>query len=161
MHAPTMRAGALCLLACLSNPVSGFAPTSFLPSAAMRSRGSPAVSRIAMEGGVGRSSIELLDALTSGIASAVRPTSSFVAGYRAQLDQTYKSTFDLPLREFSENLPKNKPRQTLELYEFEACPFCRKVRIGHVVFPKGEGCEGIVEVCSELHRTHSWQRGLW
>ncbi|KAJ1478716.1 hypothetical protein T484DRAFT_1629534 [Baffinella frigidus] len=57
-----------------------------------------------------------------------RPTSAFVSGYRAQLDQSYKNTFDLPLREFSESLPTNRPQKTLELYEFEACPFCRKVR---------------------------------
>jgi hypothetical protein len=25
-------------------------------------------------------------------------------------------------------LPSNKPKIPLELYEFEACPFCRKVR---------------------------------
>jgi len=131
-------AAALCLLACLASPVSSFAPTSILPSAALRSRGVAAVARsgqvahgvrrVAMEGGVGRSSIDVLDAVTSGIASMFRPTSAFVSGYRAQLDQSYKNTFDLPLREFSESLPTNRPQKTLELYEFEACPFCRKVR---------------------------------
>ncbi|EKX42077.1 hypothetical protein GUITHDRAFT_74279 [Guillardia theta CCMP2712] len=35
---------------------------------------------------------------------------------------------ELPVREFSETLPSVKPKKPLELYEFEACPFCRKVR---------------------------------
>lgn len=96
------------------------------------------VRRVAMEGGVGRSSIDVLDAVTSGIASMFRPTSAFVSGYRAQLDQSYKNTFDLPLREFSESLPTNRPQKTLELYEFEACPFCRKVRLGPIVPPAEE-----------------------
>jgi hypothetical protein len=129
----------LCLLAFAAAPVSGFGLFPSFSVAAPRTAGAAAAVRrgveargahgIVMEGGIGRSSIDLADAVTSGMASLLRPSSgAFVAGYRAQPDQSYKNpSFDLPLREFSESLPKTRPQKTLELYEFEACPFCRKV----------------------------------
>ena len=136
---------ALCLLAFAAAPVSGFGLFPSFSVATPRTAGAAAAVRrgveargahgIAMEGGIGRSSIDLADAVTSGIASLLRPSSgAFVAGYRAQPDQSYKNpSFDLPLREFSESLPKTRPQKTLELYEFEACPFCRKVSPRHPI----------------------------
>jgi hypothetical protein len=135
----------LCLLAFAAAPVSGFGLFPSFSVAAPRTAGAAAAVRrgveargahgIVMEGGIGRSSIDLADAVTSGMASLLRPSSgAFVAGYRAQPDQSYKNpSFDLPLREFSESLPKTRPQKTLELYEFEACPFCRKVSPRHPI----------------------------
>ncbi|KAI0562682.1 electron carrier [Gracilaria domingensis] len=45
----------------------------------------------------------------------------FVEGYRLK-------TEDGKLVEYSATLPKSKPTIPLRLFEFEACPFCRKVR---------------------------------
>jgi glutathione S-transferase len=71
-----------------------------------------------------------LELLTLLGASLPRPgAGAFVAGYRAETQQDYKNpTLGLPIREFSETLPSYRPAIPLELYEYEACPFCRKVR---------------------------------
>ena len=72
---------------------------------------------------------DIFEVLTQIGASLARPgAGAFVAGYRAELSQEYKNpTMDLPVREFSETLPSARPAKPLELYEYEACPFCRKV----------------------------------
>lgn len=46
---------------------------------------------------------------------------AFVEGYRVGRDQG-------KLMEYSASLPKTRPALPLHLFEFEACPFCRKVR---------------------------------
>ena len=73
---------------------------------------------------------DIFDVATLIGASLARPgAGAFVAGYRAEPAQDYKNpTMDLPIREFSETLPSFRPAKPLELYEYEACPFCRKVR---------------------------------
>jgi len=73
---------------------------------------------------------DILDIVSLIGASLARPgAGAFVAGYRAEPKQDYKNpTFNIPIREFSETLPSFRPAQPLELYEYEACPFCRKVR---------------------------------
>ncbi len=70
------------------------------------------------------------EVLTASLASLARLGSgSFVSGYRADIDTDYSNpTFNLPLKEYSDTLPSIRPLKSLELYEFEACPFCRKVR---------------------------------
>eukprot|EP00871_Galdieria_phlegrea_P000051 jgi/Galph1/1046/GphlegSOOS_G5875.1 len=58
----------------------------------------------------------------SSLASLPRlGTGAFVVGYRA--DRSSQG-----ISEYSEKLPNIRPQKPLELYEFEACPFCRKVR---------------------------------
>jgi len=76
------------------------------------------------------SSDSIFDLATLIGASLARPgAGAFVAGYRVEPTQDYKNpTMDLPIREFSETLPSFRPAKPLELYEYEACPFCRKVR---------------------------------
>jgi len=78
----------------------------------------------------GNGSPDLVDMATLIGASLARPgAGAFVAGYRAEPAEGYKNpTMDLPIREFSETLPSFRPEQPLQLYEYEACPFCRKVR---------------------------------
>lgn len=73
---------------------------------------------------------DIFDMATLIGASLARPgAGAFVAGYRAEPSQDYKNpTMDLPVREFSETLPSIRPAKPLALYEYEACPFCRKVR---------------------------------
>lgn len=73
---------------------------------------------------------QIVEIAQSGLASLARlGAGAFVSGYRAEIKQDYKSpTADLPFFEFSESLPSIRPLKPLELYEYEACPFCRKVR---------------------------------
>jgi glutathione S-transferase len=70
------------------------------------------------------------EVLTASLASLARLGSgAFISGYRADIDTEFSNpTFNLPVREYSETLPSIRPEKPLELYEFEACPFCRKVR---------------------------------
>ena len=80
--------------------------------------------------GGGGGATDIFDMATLIGASLARPgAGAFVAGYRAEPSLDYKNpTMDLPIREFSETLPSIRPAKPLELYEYEACPFCRKVR---------------------------------
>lgn len=48
-------------------------------------------------------------------------TGAFVLGYRVERSSE-------GFREYSDQLPAVRPEKPLEVYEFEACPFCRKVR---------------------------------
>jgi len=80
--------------------------------------------------GGGGGATDIFDMASLIGASLARPgAGAFVAGYRAEPSLDYKNpTMDLPIREFSETLPSIRPAKPLELYEYEACPFCRKVR---------------------------------
>ena len=85
---------------------------------------------VCMQAGGGGGETSPLDLATLIGASLARPAAgAFVAGYRAEPAQGYKNpTMDLPIREYSETLPSFRPAKPLEIYEYEACPFCRKVR---------------------------------
>jgi len=48
-------------------------------------------------------------------------TGAFVLGYHFERDSE-------GFREYSDQLPTSRPAKPLEVYEFETCPFCRKVR---------------------------------
>lgn len=63
-----------------------------------------------------------LDIVTGSAGFAVRlGTGAFVEGYRVKSESG-------KLVEYSSTLPTAKPKLPLRLFEFEACPFCRKVR---------------------------------
>ncbi|GJD07762.1 hypothetical protein Gasu2_21000 [Galdieria sulphuraria] len=62
------------------------------------------------------------DMFLSSLSSLPRlGTGAFVLGYRVE---RHSEGF----REYSDQLPVVRPEKPIELYEFEACPFCRKVR---------------------------------
>lgn len=64
----------------------------------------------------------VLDIATGGMASFLRAgTGAFVEGYSVRRE-------DGKIVEFSKTLPSVRPALPLRLFEFEACPFCRKVR---------------------------------
>jgi len=63
-----------------------------------------------------------LSIISASLGSALRGYSGvFVEGYSLKLK-------DGKVSEQSTSLPVTKPRLPLEVYEFEACPYCRKVR---------------------------------
>lgn len=63
-----------------------------------------------------------LDIIRGSIGSLLRAGSgAFITGYRVKIE-------DGKLIEYSESLPRVRPAKPLVLYEFEACPYCRKVR---------------------------------
>ncbi len=65
---------------------------------------------------------QTLDIVSGGLASLSRAWSgALIEGYRVRLE-------DGKVTETSASLPKTRPRLPLRLFEFEACPFCRKVR---------------------------------
>ena len=98
------------------------------PFPASRQHGGVRLCKPVMQGSDGTQSFADIATLIG--ASLARPgAGAFVAGYRAEPTESYKNpTMDLPIREFSETLPSFRPSKPLELYEYEACPFCRKVR---------------------------------
>lgn len=60
--------------------------------------------------------------LASSLGLATRlGAGAVVAGYRIKFE-------DGKVVEYSATLPRERPSTPLEVYEFEACPFCRKVR---------------------------------
>ncbi|GJQ08423.1 hypothetical protein GpartN1_g214.t1 [Galdieria partita] len=62
------------------------------------------------------------DMFLSSLSSLPRlGTGAFVLGYRVE-------RLAEGIREYSDQLPDVRPEKPLEIYEFEACPFCRKVR---------------------------------
>ncbi|KAJ8900960.1 hypothetical protein NDN08_000257 [Rhodosorus marinus] len=64
----------------------------------------------------------LVDTMMGAVGTLARAgTGLFVFGY-------YASIQDGKLVEESKSLPTARPELPLELYEFESCPFCRKVR---------------------------------
>jgi len=70
----------------------------------------------------------LIDLATSSLATLARgPPGGFVSGYSVELSSEEQARSRL-VKEYSESLPSIRPKKPLELYEFEACPFCRKVR---------------------------------
>lgn len=79
---------------------------------------------------------KLLDFVTGSAGLALRAgAGSLVDGYRVKQQ-------DGKLVEYSSTLPNAKPRLPIKLFEFEACPYCRKVReavtmldLDVVVFP--------------------------
>jgi hypothetical protein len=112
--------------------VQGRFKSSFAP---MRTQVSKVACGVAMQNSR-QDTPDIFEVLTQIGASLARPgAGAFVAGYRAELSQEYKNpTMDLPVREFSETLPSARPAKPLELYEYEACPFCRKVSAQHLVY---------------------------
>uniref|UniRef100_A0A7S0ZAQ1 GST N-terminal domain-containing protein n=1 Tax=Timspurckia oligopyrenoides TaxID=708627 RepID=A0A7S0ZAQ1_9RHOD len=65
---------------------------------------------------------QFLNVITGSVGSAMRLYSgALVSGYSLGIA-------DGKITESSSSLPMKRPEQPLEVYEFEACPFCRKVR---------------------------------
>ena len=65
---------------------------------------------------------KLVDIATGSAGAIVRTGSgAFVAGYRIRRENG-------EIIEYSSTLPTTRPEKPLQLFEFEACPFCRKVR---------------------------------
>jgi glutaredoxin len=77
---------------------------------------------------------KLVDLAASGIQFALRLGSgAFVKGYQISIEDDEPTKYSI-VRAFDKRIYENgqplklKPSQPIELYEFEGCPFCRKVR---------------------------------
>ena len=64
-------------------------------------------------------------------------TGALISGYKVSIEPeteankdkyTFLSALGYRISEGTKSNFKNRPKKTLEIYEFEGCPFCRKVR---------------------------------
>lgn len=89
---------------------------------------------------------KLLELASHSAGSFLRLGSgAFIEGYKLRKQSTTTES-NIPFEEYSSTLPSTRPEKPLHLFQFDACPFCRKVReavsildLDVIVFPTPKG----------------------